>query len=78
MCVGVPAQVIEIDKYSAVVDVMGSQMNIGIIFVPEVQIGQFVIVHAGQALSIIDEDFAHESLEEWRRLIDARAAEGAS
>lgn len=78
MCVGVPAQVIEINEYSAIVDVMGSQMSIGIIFVPEVQIGEFVIVHAGQAMSIIEESFAHESLEEWRKLVHARDVEGAS
>ncbi|TCZ78237.1 HypC/HybG/HupF family hydrogenase formation chaperone [Paenibacillus albiflavus] len=75
MCVGVPAQVIEIDQFAAIVDVMGSRMQVGIIFVPEVEVGQYVIVHAGQAMSIIDEDYARDSLEEWRRLIDARAAE---
>ncbi|KHF27975.1 hydrogenase 2 accessory protein HypG [Anoxybacillus sp. BCO1] len=51
---------------------MGSQMDVGIIFVPEVKIGDYVIVHAGQAMSIIDEQYAKESLEEWRKLVDAR------
>lgn len=72
MCVGVPAKVIEKHEYSAVVDVMGSQTTVGIIFVPEVEIGQYVIVHAGQAMSIVDEEYAKVSLEEWRKLIDAR------
>ncbi|WP_017755241.1 HypC/HybG/HupF family hydrogenase formation chaperone [Calidifontibacillus oryziterrae] len=74
MCVGVPAKVIEKQEFSATVDVMGSQMTVGIIFVPEVEIGQYVIVHAGQAMSIVDEDYARLSLEEWRRLADARDA----
>ncbi|WLR52934.1 HypC/HybG/HupF family hydrogenase formation chaperone [Bacillus tianshenii] len=74
MCVGVPAKVIEKEEYQAVVDVMGSTMTIGIIFVPEVALGDYVIVHAGQAMSIIDEQFAKESLEEWRKIIDARDA----
>lgn len=74
MCVGVPAKVIEKQEYSAVVDVMGSQMTVGILFVPEVEIGNFVIVHAGQAMSIIDEKYALESIEEWRKLADARDA----
>lgn len=51
MCVGVPAKVVEKMEYSAIVDVMGSQTTVGIIFVPEVAIGDFVIVHAGQAMS---------------------------
>lgn len=72
MCVGVPAKVIEKMEYSAVVDVMGSQMTVGIIFVPEVNVGDYVIVHAGQAMSIVDEEFALLSLEEWRKIADAR------
>ncbi|WP_461201399.1 HypC/HybG/HupF family hydrogenase formation chaperone [Anoxybacillus sp. TBDG-1] len=72
MCVGVPAKVLHIEGFSALVDVMGSQMNVGVIFVPEVKIGDYVIVHAGQAMSIIDEQYARESLEEWRKLVDAR------
>lgn len=75
MCVGVPAKVIEKYEYSALVDVMGSQTTVGIIFVPEVNIGEYVIVHAGQAMSIIDEQFAKESVEEWRKLVDARNSE---
>lgn len=78
MCVGVPAKVLTKEEYSAIVDVMGSQMTVGIIFVPEVVVGQYVIVHAGQAMSIIDEDSALLSLEEWRKLDDARNAEKTS
>ena len=33
MCVGVPAKVLTKEEYSAIVDVMGSQMTVGIIFV---------------------------------------------
>ena len=42
MCVGVPGKVIEKFEYSAVVDVMGSQTTVGIIFVPEVELGEYV------------------------------------
>ena len=75
MCVGVPAKVVKKMEYSAVVDVMGSETTIGIIFVPEVALGDYVIVHAGQAMSIVDEDYARQSVEEWRKLIDARNSE---
>lgn len=75
MCVGVPAKIIELNEYSAVVDVMGSKTTVGIIFVPEVKLGEYVIVHAGQAMSIIDEEYARESVEEWRKLIHARNSE---
>ena len=72
MCVGVPAKVIEKFEYSATVDVMGAQTTVGIIFIPEVQLGDYVIVHAGQAMSIVDEEFAKQSVDEWRKYIDAR------
>lgn len=72
MCVGVPAKVVEKFEYSATVDVMGSQTTVGTIFIPEVQVGDYVIVHAGQAMSIVDEQYAKESVEEWRKYVDAR------
>ena len=75
MCVGVPAKVIEKQEYSAVVDVMGSQTTVGTIFIPEVQVGEYVIVHAGQAMSIVDEQYAKESVEEWRKYVNARNSE---
>jgi hydrogenase expression/formation protein HypC len=75
MCVGVPAKVVKKMEYSAVVDVMGSQVTVGTIFVPELEINDFVIVHAGQAMSIVDEEYARQSVEEWRKLIDARNSE---
>ncbi|WML52408.1 HypC/HybG/HupF family hydrogenase formation chaperone [Neobacillus sp. PS3-12] len=75
MCVGVPAKVVKKMEYSATVDVLGSQTTVGIIFVSEVEIGDYVIVHAGQAMSIVDEDYARESVEEWRKLVDARNSE---
>ncbi len=75
MCVGVPAKVMEKQEYTAVVDVMGSTMTVGIIFVPEVEVGSYVIVHAGQAMSTIDEENAMLSLKEWRKLVDARTSE---
>ncbi len=72
MCVGVPARLIEKYEFNAVVDVMGSTTTVGIIFIPEVQLGEYFIVHAGQAISIIDEDYARQSVAEWRKLINAR------
>ncbi|TGA97355.1 HypC/HybG/HupF family hydrogenase formation chaperone [Sporolactobacillus shoreae] len=71
MCVGVPAKVIEKKEYTALVDVMGTKMEVGILFVPEVEIGEYVIVHAGQGMSIIDQTFAHQSISEWEKMARA-------
>lgn len=71
---GVPAQVLEKGEYDALVDVMGSKMRVGIIFVPEVRVGDYVIVHAGQAMSIISEEHAKASMEAWRLIADAEGS----
>ena len=64
MCLGVPAKVVEfIEGQMAVVDVDGNQVNISIQLVPEVKIGQYVLVHAGFAMDIVDQDWARETMQ---------------
>ena len=59
MCLGVPAKILEIKEHDvAQVDVDGNQLDISIRLTPEVQKGQFVLVHAGFAMEIIDESLA--------------------
>ena len=70
MCLGVPAKVIKIQGQKALVDVMGSKMFVGIVFIPEVLLNDYVLLHAGQAMTIVDEKFAKESMEEWRNLMN--------
>ena len=69
MCLGVPAKVIEfIEGQMAVVDVDGNQVNISIQLVPEVKIGQYVLVHAGFAMDIVDQDWARETMQLLKQL----------
>lgn len=70
MCLGVPAKVVKIEKNKALVDVMGTKLFVGVVFVPEVQVNDFVLLHAGQAMTIVDERFAEESMEEWRNVMN--------
>lgn len=72
MCLGVPAKVIELEEQRALVDVMGSRMYVGTFFVPEVRIDDYVLLHAGQAMTIVNEDYAKESIEEWRNVLDGK------
>lgn len=69
MCLGVPAKVVEfVEGQMAVVDVDGNQVNISIQLVPEVKIGQYVLVHAGFAMDIVDEDWAKETMQLLKQL----------
>ncbi len=63
MCLAVPVKVIAIEGDQAKVDLNGLLTKIDISLVPEVEVGNFVIVHVGYALSILDESDAQTVLE---------------
>ncbi len=62
MCVGVPMKVVEINYPMAVAEAKGVRRNISIMLLPEdeVKVGDYVIVHVGNAIEIIDEKDAEE------------------
>lgn len=63
MCLGVPAKIIKVmDNNVAMVDVDDNELEISILLIPEVIIGQYVLVHAGFAMQVIDEESAQESM----------------
>jgi hydrogenase expression/formation protein HypC len=63
MCLGVPAKVIEkMTNDTARVDVNGNQTDISVRLTPEAEPGQYVLVHAGFAMEIIDESIALETM----------------
>jgi hydrogenase expression/formation protein HypC len=83
MCLGVPGEVLEI-KENAVGMTMGKvsfggiTKEICLAYVPEAQVGDFVLVHVGFALSIIDEQEAaavFEALRELGELGELRVAQ---
>lgn len=64
MCIGVPGRIIELqENYRAIVDVNGNRMEISVRLTPEVEPGQYVLIHAGFAMEIIDEDAARETMQ---------------
>ena len=72
MCIGVPGKVVSIEGIAAKVDVQGTIVEVGILFVPDVKINEYVMIHAGQAMTIVDEEFARINAEEWRALSDGK------
>ncbi len=69
MCLAVPALVQSRLEFSAEVEMMGNRLTVGILLTPEVEVGQYVLVHAGQAIQIVDEEAAKTSLAEWEKLL---------
>jgi hydrogenase expression/formation protein HypC len=78
MCLALPARVVELrDGELAVVDLGGVRKEISIALVPEAQVGDYVIVHVGHALGLIDPEEAARTLELFAELGAAQQADAA-
>jgi hydrogenase expression/formation protein HypC len=62
MCLAVPAQIKQIEGDMAEVDLGGVSLSVGLAMTPEAKVGDYVIVHAGYAISVLDETEALETL----------------
>jgi hydrogenase expression/formation protein HypC len=69
MCLAIPARIVEIeDNRMASIDIMGVTRKVSLDLVPEAVVGDHVLVHAGFALQVVDEQFANETLEMLKEL----------
>jgi len=63
MCLGIPSKIISIEGERATIDVLGAHREISLLVLDEpVNIGDYVIVHAGFAIKKLQEDEAQETL----------------
>lgn len=63
MCLGIPGRVVaRLDDGLARVDVSGVRRDVSVAFTPDVEAGEWVLVHVGFALARIDEDEARATL----------------
>jgi len=62
MCLAIPTRIRSIDGENAEVEIGGVQRTISLVFTPEARVGDYVIVHTGFALSVLDEEEAQETL----------------
>ena len=58
MCLAIPARIVELDEDKAVVDAMGNRWKAKTTLLPEAKIGDLVLIHAGFAISLVDEEEA--------------------
>ena len=69
MCLAIPARVLEQDGETAKVDFGGGttrEINVALV---DVDIGEYVVVHAGFAIEVLDEAEARETLRLWSELL---------
>jgi hydrogenase expression/formation protein HypC len=76
MCLAVPVRVVQrVDAAQAVVDQEGRLRQVSVQLVPDVMVGEYVLLNLGVAVQKLSDQEAQEVLELWRQLT-ALAAEG--
>ena len=75
MCLAVPGRILAIEGDDPVlrtgrVDFAGIVKTVNLAFVPEAQVGDYVLVHVGFAISVVDEEEAKQVFEYLRQMGD--------
>jgi hydrogenase expression/formation protein HypC len=68
MCLAIPMRVVEIDGFRAVAEVDGVRREARLELLPEVAVGDYILVHAGLAIATVDPEAAEETLSVLRQL----------
>lgn len=68
MCLAVPVEVLSIEGPEAEVDFAGVRRRVSVVLTPEVRVGDYVVVHTGFAISVLDQEEAEETLKLFREL----------
>ncbi len=63
MCLAIPARIVELKGDNAVVDAMGNRYRAKTTLLPDAKLGSLVLVHAGFAISLVDEEEAKKTWE---------------
>ncbi len=75
MCLAIPCRIVELNGEMAVGEVGGVERDVSVMMTPGVKVGDYVIVHAGFAIQIVDQEEAKENLKILRQM--ARATDEA-
>ncbi len=70
MCLAIPGKVLEIDGTLAKVDFGHGTIRETDISLVDVTVGQYVLVHTGYAIQIMDEEDARASLDLWKDILE--------
>ena len=62
MCLAVPVEVIARTGDVAEVEIGGVKREVSVVLTPEVKVGDYVLLHTGYSISVVDEEEAKETL----------------
>ncbi len=75
MCLAVPGKIEKIDGTMADVALGGITRSVSILFTPDAGVGDYVIVHAGFAINVLDQREAEETLSILKAMADEHGDE---
>ena len=62
MCLAVPVKIVSVDGDAAETEIAGVRRRVSIALTPEAKVGDYVLLHTGYAIGVIDEAEAEETL----------------
>ena len=78
MCLAVPMKVIELTPPYARVEMDGISARVGLHLLDDVNIGDYVLIHAGYAIEKLNPDIAEETIGYFREMAQGNSGEKAS
>ena len=76
MCLAIPALIKSIDGHQAMVDIDGVTREVSLQLTPEARVGDYVLVHTGYAINVLDQKEAEETLALLRQIAEMAEEEG--
>lgn len=70
MCLAVPVRITSVEGEQAEVDIGGVSRKVSIALTPEATVGDYVLLHTGYAINILNEAEAQETLSLLERMVD--------
>ena len=71
LCLAIPALIKSINGQQAVVDIEGVTRDVSLQLTPEAKVGDYVLLHTGYAINVIDPEEAEETLDLLRQMAEA-------
>jgi hydrogenase expression/formation protein HypC len=75
MCIAIPGEIIELTLNQAKVTIMGVETIVNIQLIENPKIGDFVLIHAGCAIEIVDKNYSDNYFEMIKPLCDLMEAD---
>lgn len=77
MCLAVPSKIVKIKDMMATIDVHGARRDVSLLILPEdVEIGDYVLVHAGFAIQKVDRQAGDEAIRLINEIINQEEIKG--